>query len=206
MHLKSVKRVKRRFKKTLKHISIYFGSRKNREVGDLDVVICSPGGVATTMLLEHIGCFLRTNDKDDRDTLKHVPDPELLLSDEKFRGQVIYVSGDLSSIVASIERRGWIRIQGAKLGSLSSVLLPESAAKKAFTQAVSGQVNAFTKCSDHRLMRMSFEEIWDNTERLSYFLGIEDPSFSTDFPQRKQRQSEHPVARAQGKERQDQTQ
>lgn len=182
--------VARRFNQTRKHIRIALSAKKNREVGDIDVVICSPGGVATTMLLEHCGTFLRTNDKDDKDTLKHVPDPDVFLSGYKFRGRILYVYGEINATVASIERRGWVRIQGAKLGSMAAVILPHTAARNAFERAVAAQIKTFLDCKDPRLMTMRFESIWENTERLSDFLGIEDPKFLEKFPQRKRRQTE----------------
>ncbi|WP_412507234.1 hypothetical protein [Roseovarius sp. SYSU LYC5161] len=192
----------RLFKQTPRRIRIALASRNNRDVGDIDVVICSPGGVATTMLLEHLACFVRTNDKDDRDTLKHVPDPELLLSDPKFQGRILYIYGDIDSTVASIERRGWIRIQGAKLGSMSAVILSHTASRHAFENAVAAQIQTFLGCKDPRLMTMRFEAIWENTERLSDFLGIEDPKFLEKFPQRKRRQTEQHHERMRSLERQ----
>lgn len=179
-----------KFNKTLKYVRIALAAEKNRDVGDIDVVICSPGGVATTMLLQHFGCFVNTNDKDDLDTLKHVPDPELLLSDPKFRGRILYVYGDIRSTVASIDRRGWVRRQGAKLGSLWAVLLPQGAARHAFARAVSAQIEKFLNCKDQRLKAIRFEDIWESPQELSDFLGVEDPKFLENYPQRKRRQTE----------------
>lgn len=178
------------FKQKSRYIRIALASRNNRDVGDIDVVICSPGGVATTMLLEHVACFLRTNAQNDADTLKHVPRPELILSDPKFQGQMIYVYGEVDSIVASIERRCFVRIQGAKLGSMSAVLFPKSASRNAFAKAVSDQIETFLSCKDQRLMTMRFEDLWESSERLADFLAIENPQFLEDFPQRKRRQTE----------------
>jgi hypothetical protein len=180
------------FNQLLKRVRILLSANKDRDVGDIDVVICSPGGVATTMLLQHIGCFVNTNDKNDADRLKHVPAPELLLSDPKFRGRILYIYGDIRSTVSSIERRGWVRIAGAKLGSLSAVFLPQSASRNAFARAVAAQINTFRRCTDPRLKIVHFEEIWENAERLAEFLCVEDPKFLEEFPHRKRRQTEQP--------------
>ena len=42
---------------------------------NLDAVIVSPGGVASTALMEYVGQFVHVNSPGDRDTLKHRPKP-----------------------------------------------------------------------------------------------------------------------------------
>src|SRR5262249_32515883 len=64
------------------------------------ILIISPGGFATTPLLEYISRHVRTNCSYDTDGLKHLPFPPHWL--EKTGQKVLFISGDVESIRRSI--------------------------------------------------------------------------------------------------------
>lgn len=162
------------------------GSRRRRRLPRIDVIVCSPGGVATTTLLTYLTKFSRTNSPKDLDGLKHVPSPEVLLGSRSFSGRILYIYGDPETILRSIDRRGWVRLQGAKLGSLSSVLLPMPMARRSFKRAVEQQIAAFKQSSDERLLCVEFDALWDQKREIARFLGLEE-EFACGFPERQER-------------------
>ncbi len=102
-----------------------------------EVIVCSLGGVGTTFVMRHIRQFSDTNDPFDVDGLKHLPRPPRFLAR---RPKVVFVSGDARDSMNSIERRGWIPIQAAKLGCHEAVLDPQGArARRAYLTAIADQ-------------------------------------------------------------------
>jgi hypothetical protein len=154
----------------------------------IKILIISPGGVATTMLLDSIGRHVRTNCRDDTDGLKHLPFPPQWL---KASGQkVIFVSGDIESIRGSLERRGWLEIQGAKLGSIGAAVFPAQLARIFFKLAVRRQIcrwRAWCAQEKDQGLFIQFSQIWSSVERIAEFCGIEDPGFADSFPEERER-------------------
>ncbi|MXO70324.1 hypothetical protein [Alteraurantiacibacter buctensis] len=68
------------------------------------VWIISPGGVATTMLIEHVSRYVPTNERHDKDGLKHWPAPPARRLDQA-DSRVLFVKGEAVTIAASIARR-----------------------------------------------------------------------------------------------------
>ena len=162
----------------------------------LEVAVVSPGGVGTSMLIDHIGKYRRVNCNDDRDHLKHAPRLPKRLADEL---KVLFVHGDVDDIVRSIRRRGWIPRHGSKLGSIGSVLGLGEARPRALRRAVVRQIDWFKSHPHPNLLLIRYDELWDRTERLAEFLEISDPSFVAAFPPRRPRtswSSEAPTAAA----------
>lgn len=78
----------------------------------VDVLIVSPGGVATTMLIEFVQKFAKTNDHTDKDGFKHIPVPPISFN-SKLR--CIYIYGDPELATVSLFRRNFGRPQSKKL-------------------------------------------------------------------------------------------
>lgn len=164
----------------LRRIGVY----RIRAEKDLQAVVISPGGVGTTMLIEHMGKFLRVNRNDDGDHLKHVPRlPHRLPGGLK----ILFVHGDADDVVASIRRRGWIPRHGSKLGSVGSVVGFGGARLAALRAAVIRQIDWFQANPRPDVMLIRYEELWDQTDRIAEFLGISDRAFVKDFPTRRRR-------------------
>lgn len=157
---------------------------------ELGVLVVSPGGVATTSLIEHIAKFGVVNRADDSDLLKHLPWPPKAVLKAKYL-KVIFILGRPEVVYASIRRRGWIAVQGSKLGSLGSVILPNSHAKAAFIRAVDLQWQRWVSADVPHFLAIQYDDLWDQKEAISMFLGIKDEQFLADFPTRVNRKSTH---------------
>lgn len=153
----------------------------------LRVLVVSPGGVATTTLIRHLRDFMPVNADDDADGLKHLPRPPGWLDE---RTKVLFVAGDAEVVRRSIGRRGWIAVQGAKLGSVLSVLLPSPLSDVAFERAVRSQARRWRRWGWGRreqILFLDYDEIWSRVAEIARFLEIGDPGFSEEFPQRRRR-------------------
>ena len=148
------------------------------------VTVVSPGGVATTAVIDHLSRFVHVNDRADRDNKKHRPKPP---SDASSR--LIFVYGEAEDSLRSIDRRGWLRIQSAKLGSAGGAYLPKRFATLAFKRAVVKQHEAFHSFSAARgnCIALHYDDIWDSADVLAKFLHINNPGFVSEFPDRKER-------------------
>ena len=143
------------------------------------VVVVSPGGVATTMILEYLHTFVRTNDRIDRDGLKHIPAP--IDSNSKF----VFLYGDVDIVCASLERRGYLRTHGAKLGSPLSVVTFGRLRRRLVRAAIQRQISAFT--ARREVLSIHYDELWERLDELRVFLEISDMSFVDRFPPRQGR-------------------
>jgi len=141
------------------------------------------------MLIEHFARFTVTNSKDDVDGLKHLPEPPCWASEI---GKVVFVSGECVDVYKSIKRRGWVDVQGAKLGSVIAAVFPGAVARWAFMRAVERQIAIWDRwCSlqpDRRLF-ISYGEIWQRLNEISEFCEIKDDNFVRSFPERVRRRS-----------------
>ena len=153
----------------------------------IEVFIISPGGVASTMLLEYLSHYVSTNCPHDADGFKHLPFPPAWL---KETGQkVIFISGDIDSICRSVEGRGWLARQGAKLGSFGAILFTilflAPLARVFFKLAVRRQIyrwRAWCASETDQGLFIQYAEIWSSVERIAEFCGIKDPGFVNSFP------------------------
>jgi len=155
---------------------------------NLDIVVVSPGGVGTTFLMQHLAKYKRLNGTYGGDWLKHMPRPPRLdrNADEV---RFIFVYGDPDDIEASLRNRGWLNRQGAKLGSVSTVLLLGSAKSEAFKRAVRRQIRNWTQPFGSPVLRIQYEEIWSRLDEIAEFVGVADTDFIDTFPERKPRTS-----------------
>jgi len=90
---------------------------------ELRVHVTSIGGVGTTGIMEEMKQMspaIVTNDPIDNDQIKHVPYSKLIgmAGFKRLRPQkVIYMYGDASRAIMSLDRRGWFMIQARKTRS-----------------------------------------------------------------------------------------
>ena len=154
------------------------------------ITVVSPGGVATTMLMQHIGKFCTLNSHGDTDGLKHRPEPPVLLSDDQ---KLLFIYGPLDKSAASLERRGWLRIQSAKLGSVAGAYSPKAIGRTAFKHAAAKQIEKFREAERKKpkqIYCIQFDDLWEKKEELAEFLKIQDPKFVHEFPERRPRKSD----------------
>lgn len=102
-------------------------------------VVCSPGGVATTALIEYAQGFVEVNHPDDLDGLKHLRSPELVSG-----SRVVYISGPADRIIQSLERRGFLRHQSVKLGAgVISLVAPKIILRRRLNSLIEEQRDRF---------------------------------------------------------------
>lgn len=147
----------------------------------LEAIIVSPGGVASTAIMEYVGQFVHVNSPGDRDTLKHRPKPPGLSSKEI---PVLLITGDSDSIIASLYRRGYFPHQAIRLGCWQYFVLPSRWRDDAFRKCVCRQEKAWTQNYSNTLV-LGFAEIWDSADLIAKHFGINDPKFVENFPQRR---------------------
>lgn len=148
---------------------------------DLEAIIVSPGGVASTAIMEYIRKFVRVNSPADRDTLKHRPKPPGQSSQEI---PVLLLTGDKDSIIASLERRGYFPHQAIRLGCWQYLIAPSRWRDIAFRRCVCQQEKAWARNYPNSLV-LGFDEIWDSADLIAKHFGINDPKFAENFPQRR---------------------
>jgi hypothetical protein len=168
---------------SLRRIGIY----RLRLPTELQAAVISPGGVGTTMLINHLAKFVRVNSPDDHDHLKHVP---RLPASFPPSVKVLFVHGSVDDIVQSIARRGWIARHGSKLGSPISVLCSGRMQTNALRHAVHRQIQWFTTHPSDNVLTIRYDDIWTNTAAIASFIGIDEPLFSATFPIRRPRTNE----------------
>ncbi len=147
---------------------------------DIEVIVVSPGGVATTEIIRQLSRYVKTNNVADNDGLKHIPRPSRGLP------KSIFITGDPQAIYRSIRRRGWVSLQGAKLGSVSCVLFRGALQRKAFISAVERQRTAWEQTAPQSLF-IDYVDIWDRLTDIAAFAEVTDPSFLEEFPPRRER-------------------
>jgi len=90
---------------------------------ELRVHVTSIGGVGTTGFMEELKQMsprIVTNDPIDNDQIKHVPYSKLIGSASFRRGKpqkIVYMYGDPTRAIMSLDRRGWFMIQARKTRS-----------------------------------------------------------------------------------------
>ena len=139
--------------------------------------------------MSHLTAYMSINDVNDRDGLKHPPFPPSWLDDTH---RLLFLTGHVSLIEASLIRRGWLADQGAKLGSLGAVLFPGAIGRYFLRRAIHRQLaswRAYAAAHPDRVMLLSFDEIWSRQIEIADFFRIDDPAFIDTFPIRYKRQS-----------------
>lgn len=168
-------RAKRQIRGTVSHRSIP------------SIIVCSPGGVATTMLIDHIQIFREINSRDNRDGLKHLPAPPPPPT------KTLFVFGDADTVVQSITRRGWSARQCANLGTIVGVLTRGRLRNFFLKRAVKNQVRRFSmQASKGHILALNWEHLWDSLDAVSSFLELDGTDFARSFPARKPRSSDSP--------------
>ncbi len=150
----------------------------------LETLIISPGGVASTMLIEHVGKFKVANSAGDNDGLKHLPLPP----DQELDIPVLLITGDADSIIDSLEHRGYLEPNAVKLGSRSFFLVPRSLRRATMRRAISGQKKNWITSSNSVLV-VEYKTLWDRKKDIALHLGIDNGDFVSTFPTRKNRES-----------------
>ncbi len=157
-------------------------------INKFDVLVISPGGVATTTLMEHLSKFVNCNDPYDSDGFKHLPSVNFRKGPLP---KIIFITGSNNDIESSLSRRGWFYHHGALLGNPLCELriIPERIRRQWVLKNISKQLEFFTnsKISGREILIISYEEIWNHKDVIGKHCDINERDFVRDFPQKRQR-------------------
>lgn len=161
-------------------------ARRRRPDTELDVLVVSPGGVATTALMEYLALFFKINSPHDLDGKKHLPAPPSWFLQSQTR--VILLTGTESDIVFSLRRRGFLRIQAIKLGYSWAALISGKLLSSIISKAIRRQYCNWTNgVEQSRLLILDYNEIWSRSQDIAKFLGINSAQFLAAFPEQRTR-------------------
>ena len=145
-----------------------------------EIVVISPGGVASTLLMKHLSTYVSVNSAGDRDGLKHLARPPSNVN------KAILITGNAEEVAKSLRKRGYLGIHAAKMGSPLGVLLSGKAQEKHFQRLVRNQRKNFESSGSSTLV-IDYDNIWDSCSTIAEFAEITDAEFCNQFPSRKSR-------------------
>lgn len=164
-------------------ISIYnnFSEPKNfSKTNNLNLLVISTGGVATTTLIRYLKLYRIVNDENDRDGYKHLSKfPKAESEDLK----IIYIYGSFQKIYNSLKRRNIFQTQMVKLGCPLCYIFWGTIEKFFFRLCIKKQINSFKNRKNVYLLH--FDNIWESKEDLKNFLEIDNYDFIKNFPKKK---------------------
>ena len=146
------------------------------------VLVISPGGVASTLVIQQVARHVDVNSASDRDGLKHLP------RRPNNSVRALLITGDASAVTASLSRRGYLGIHCSKLGNPLGVLAPLRIQEAIFRREILQQRKSFSR-SRHPTLVIEYDELWDDIGRIASFLSLEDTSFCEDFPAKTKRRN-----------------
>ncbi len=143
------------------------------------VLIISGGGVATTTLTRHLEQFVSVNSHADSDGLKHM---QRIPRRWARSSRVLFLSGEPSRQVESIQRRRWLRIQLSKLQGFSGLFVKESDLPERLEAAIRKQAQNMTRLQS-LVMSLKYPEFFTQGHEVADFLRISDPRFLQSWPE-----------------------
>lgn len=147
---------------------------------NLDLIVISTGGVATTSLINYLKFYKKVNDENDKDGYKHLSKFPLVQHNEL---KIIYIYGNYEKIYNSLKRRNIFQEQMVKLGCPFCFLLRGRLEKFFFKKCINKQIKSFK--NKHNVFVLEFDQIWEKKEQLKNFLEIQNDKFIQNFPLKK---------------------
>ena len=154
----------------------------------LDLLVCSPGGVATSALMNHLSNYVLVNSPGDVDGLKHLTSPSKVTNVPR----ILYLTGEVQPAIASLRRRGYLLPHVVKLGGWKSIPFTffPSIWEARVAKLMGKQLAEFCRLPKQSCLVVPYELIWDRTEEIATFLGLERSDFSSTFPPKRVRASQ----------------
>lgn len=162
------------------------GSRLAWKLGKKNVtnpptlVVISPGGVASTLLISELSKFVQTNSSGDSDGIKHLAQRPQNVE------KVILLTGDAGTVTKSLSRRGYLGLHHAKMGNPLGVIMSGRLQEAMFRRAVRKQRRHFANAGGSTLV-VDYEEMWGHLPAIADFAGIDSELFVRGFPPQNER-------------------
>lgn len=148
---------------------------------DIDLVVSSIGGTATTCLIEFLSQYLKTNDKYDSDNLKHSRRYKLTKAQK-----IIFIISDPEISYKSLKRRKYLYRNCRKLGLISYLIR----IKSLFIKEVNAlQTNMEMLCEKypHKYLSIKYSNLFTSAQIIKDFTALKDDEFIKRFPSRQKR-------------------
>tara|TARA_Y100000591_G_C21496435_1_gene527722 strand:+ start:48 stop:614 length:567 start_codon:yes stop_codon:yes gene_type:complete len=145
--------------------------------------VISAGGVATTNLIKFLSKFVKLNDMDNLDGLKHL---KYLPNNKKI---LYFYSLNLDEIIQSLRRRHFFYHNSAHLGSTLSILFffNHKISNYFFKKKVRSQI--LLHLNSKNSLCIKYENIWKDKEKIMKFLKIKNKKkFKKKFPKKRKRE------------------
>jgi len=162
---------------------------------EMELLVCSYGGVGTTFLIDFLAQYKTCNNRDDKDGFKHLDKPPPTRNKNL---RAIYIFGNPIDAVYSLFRRQFHHEQSYKLLEQYRNLKPVPLEMSLDTYATEGIdkfqfenhfLNWSERYSQYPVLFIRYEKIWDHLDELLEFAGIPIEEKRL-FPERKERKSE----------------
>lgn len=153
-------------------------------------MVISPGGVATTTLLEFLDWYQDTNLATDADGIKHLP--YVPWRAIKSGSRVLYLTGPCEDSEASLRRRGLLLFQILKLFRMRYFreVLQSRDAREVLIRLCRKQASEYKNASaSERVMVLEYRELFTHQDKILQFFRISDPRAKDYFPNYRPRHS-----------------
>tara|TARA_B100000989_G_C19303656_1_gene369556 strand:+ start:45 stop:611 length:567 start_codon:yes stop_codon:yes gene_type:complete len=163
--------------------SIYNNFSKPRKLfkeNNLDLIVISPGGVATTTLINYLKIYKKVNDEKDKDGYKHLSKFPIVDGTDL---KIIYIYGTYQKIYNSLKKRNIFQKQMVKLGCPLCYIFWGKVEFFFFKLCIKKQIKRFK--NKKNVFVLHFDSLWEKKKELKKFLEIDDHNFINDFPQKK---------------------
>ena len=148
---------------------------------DIDLVVSSIGGTATTSLIEFLSQYFKINDKCDRDNLKH--SRRYKLTDSQ---KIIFIIPEPEIAYKSLKRRKYLYSNCRKLGLISYFIRIKSLFIKEI-DTIQANMEMLSKIYPHKYLAIKFDDLFDSAKIIMDFTDLKDDEFIKRFPTRKKR-------------------
>lgn len=162
---------------------------------NIDTLVCSPGGVATTSFMEFIRQYRTINDPWDRDGLKHIDRPPLTRNSNL---KAIYIYGDPLNLIISLFRRNYQEVHSRKLLANYPTIAPiletegidDYLDKSVDRLKLENHFKNWKRGSEnYPIMMIKYEDMWNNLPEVFNYLEIPASEISN-FPEHKKRSAD----------------
>lgn len=157
-------------------------------------LVVSPGGVASSAIIQHLERFIDVNSPTDKDGLKHIFRPSQIPAGVQ---KILFLFDKTGPILKSLERRNYHQLHIAKLGGVLRLAPLEAIWKPHLTFLVLRQRRTFLSMQKHRMINcgpevlcISMSQIFESATEVRDFFEIQDEAFIVGFPKRRARKSQ----------------
>ena len=148
---------------------------------DIELIISSIGGTASTAFIEFLSKYIKTNDLNDKDFLKHSRRYKLTKSQK-----LIFIISDPEIAYKSLRRRKYLYPNCKKLGLISYFIRNKSL----FIMEVNTlqkKMEILSEKYPNQYLSIKFDDLFTSAQKIKNFTDVKDVEFIKRFPKRQKR-------------------